>query len=67
MSDQTPLEVACPVCRKSVLWNEQSPFRPFCSERCRLIDLGQWASEQYTIAADDQSDLLSQPDDYPHQ
>ena len=57
MTDQTPLEVACPVCQKSVQWNAQSPFRPFCSERCRLIDLGQWASEKYTIAADDQSDI----------
>lgn len=62
MTDQSPLEVACPVCHTSVLWGEQSPFRPFCSERCRLIDLGQWASEQYSIAADDQSDA-SPPSD----
>lgn len=56
MADQNLLEVSCPVCHKAVVWNEQSPFRPFCSERCKLIDLGQWASEQYSITADDQSD-----------
>jgi endogenous inhibitor of DNA gyrase (YacG/DUF329 family) len=35
-----------------VEWNENSPWRPFCSERCKLIDLGAWASEQHTIAGD---------------
>jgi endogenous inhibitor of DNA gyrase (YacG/DUF329 family) len=32
-----------------VEWTESSKFRPFCSERCRLIDLGQWATESYRI------------------
>jgi len=32
-----------------VTWSEQSQYKPFCSERCRLIDLGQWASEQHRI------------------
>jgi len=31
-------------------YSPDNPFRPFCSERCRLIDLGQWAKESYTIA-----------------
>lgn len=38
----------CPQCRRQVLW-ENNPYRPFCSERCRLIDLGKWAEEQYAI------------------
>jgi len=32
-----------------VEWTESNKFRPFCSERCRLIDLGQWAAEGYRI------------------
>jgi uncharacterized protein len=38
----------CPVCRKETIWSD-NPFRPFCSERCRLIDLGKWASGDYRI------------------
>ena len=44
-----PLTVNCPECKKEVEWSEQSPFRPFCSKRCQLIDLGEWASEQKSI------------------
>ncbi len=39
--------VVCPICRKSVAWTPDNRFRPFCSERCKLIDLGAWASEAY--------------------
>jgi endogenous inhibitor of DNA gyrase (YacG/DUF329 family) len=39
----------CPICRRSIEW-EGNPDRPFCSERCRLIDLGSWAAERYRIA-----------------
>jgi uncharacterized protein len=45
--------VPCPTCRRSVEWSENSPWRPFCSERCKLIDLGAWASEQHAIPSDD--------------
>lgn len=38
----------CPICKKEVVFG--SPFMPFCSERCRLIDLGKWASEEYVIS-----------------
>ena len=41
-------EIKCPQCKKPVSWQE-NPCRPFCSERCRLIDLGQWADESYRI------------------
>lgn len=41
--------VRCPVCSESVEWGPQSPFRPFCSERCRKIDLGAWAAEEYRV------------------
>lgn len=42
--------VKCPTCQKQVEWSELSTFRPFCSDRCRLIDLGAWASEKHVIA-----------------
>lgn len=41
--------VKCPTCQKQVEWTESSTFRPFCSDRCRLIDLGDWASEKHAI------------------
>jgi len=41
--------VSCPTCNRPVEWSEASPFRPFCSERCKLIDLGAWASESNAI------------------
>jgi len=37
----------CPICRKAV--QPDDPFTPFCSDRCRIIDLGNWASEKYVI------------------
>jgi endogenous inhibitor of DNA gyrase (YacG/DUF329 family) len=42
-------EVKCPTCGALVRWVIDNPFRPFCSERCRLIDLGEWATGNYTI------------------
>jgi endogenous inhibitor of DNA gyrase (YacG/DUF329 family) len=43
--------VSCPQCKTPVEWTPQSLFRPFCSERCKLIDLGAWASGSYRVAA----------------
>ncbi|HRK56465.1 MAG TPA: DNA gyrase inhibitor YacG [Burkholderiaceae bacterium] len=44
--------VQCPVCDQAVVWSAQSPWRPFCSERCKMIDLGDWAAEKHVIAGD---------------
>jgi uncharacterized protein len=41
--------VPCPNCGKDVMWDELSPWRPFCSKRCQLIDLGEWAAEEKRI------------------
>jgi endogenous inhibitor of DNA gyrase (YacG/DUF329 family) len=49
----SPPIVKCPTCRREIDWTD-SPFRPFCSERCRLIDLGAWLSEKRAIPADHQ-------------
>ena len=44
----SPARVKCPTCQRDLDW-ENAPFRPFCSERCRLIDLGAWLSGQRSI------------------
>ncbi len=59
-------QVQCPTCRKPVEWSEKSPFRPFCSKRCQLIDLGEWANEEKRIPG--QSGSAPQfPDAWPHE
>ena len=42
--------VECPTCGAKVEWTEASKYRPFCSERCKQIDLGAWAEEKCKIA-----------------
>ena len=42
---------SCPTCRKQAVW-DGNPHRPFCSERCRVLDLGAWASDKFRIAGD---------------
>jgi len=44
------LKVACPNCNKEVIWQPESTFRPFCSKRCQLIDLGDWAEENHKVS-----------------
>jgi endogenous inhibitor of DNA gyrase (YacG/DUF329 family) len=44
-----PRLVSCPQCGKTTPWSTANPFRPFCSERCKTIDLGAWATESYRI------------------
>jgi uncharacterized protein len=46
------LEVPCPQCGKPVEWSPASRWRPFCSERCKLIDLGAWFSEEHAISGE---------------
>jgi endogenous inhibitor of DNA gyrase (YacG/DUF329 family) len=48
--------VPCPQCGKPVEWSPASRYRPFCSERCKLIDLGAWASERYRIPGSESPD-----------
>jgi hypothetical protein len=43
--------LACPACGKATAFTASNRWRPFCSERCKLTDLGAWASESYRIAA----------------
>jgi hypothetical protein len=48
--------VRCPTCGKAVTWSAESRFRPFCSSRCKDIDLGAWASESYRIPVKEDPD-----------
>jgi endogenous inhibitor of DNA gyrase (YacG/DUF329 family) len=43
--------VRCPACGKQALYSAENPARPFCSARCRSVDLGAWASESYRVAS----------------
>ena len=51
MTDK-PLLVACPACGAEKPWDARNKYRPFCSERCKLMDLGQWAAERYRVAGE---------------
>lgn len=60
------IEVLCPTCKKKFNYFS-SLFRPFCSEKCRLIDLGQWLNESYSVPmekkVDDENELIPLRDD----
>jgi endogenous inhibitor of DNA gyrase (YacG/DUF329 family) len=54
-------KVVCPTCGKDVEWRSENAFRPFCSERCKLLDLGAWANESYKVASE-HDELIEDPD-----
>jgi endogenous inhibitor of DNA gyrase (YacG/DUF329 family) len=64
---RAPRVVKCPQCGTPVPWSPESRWRPFCSERCKMLDLGAWASERYrveTTEAPESSDAMpEQPDE----
>jgi len=48
--------VSCPQCGKPAVWDSANRYRPFCSVRCQMIDLGAWASENYRIPVAESKD-----------
>lgn len=54
----------CPTCHRSINW-EDNPHRPFCSERCKLIDFGAWANEEYAVPADEPAPSLEEGEHNP--
>ena len=64
--------VKCPYCEALTEYSAKNPYRPFCSERCQLIDLGDWANEKFAIPAenakpdDAQLDVDDTPDTKTH-
>lgn len=49
----------CPTCNTLVEWKPENKYRPFCSERCKLIDFGEWASEKNSLPVEESADNLS--------
>ena len=64
-----PRSPTCPTCRQAVSWQD-NPFRPFCSDRCRTLDLGAWADETYRIPGEPEVEpgepVERRPPDKPH-
>lgn len=58
-----PRTVRCPQCSSISEWTPDNPWRPFCSERCKQIDLGAWASESYRVPLAEGDDQLELSDD----
>jgi endogenous inhibitor of DNA gyrase (YacG/DUF329 family) len=54
--------VACPTCGKSAPWTPANAWRPFCSERCKLVDLGRWADESYRMPVAENKDAAAGED-----
>ncbi|QEL63944.1 hypothetical protein OTERR_04680 [Oryzomicrobium terrae] len=57
----TAPKVPCPTCGKEQPWSPENPWRPFCSERCKLIDLGAWATESYRVPLAENDGGLDEP------
>ncbi|MCP9494161.1 MAG: DNA gyrase inhibitor YacG [Pyrinomonadaceae bacterium MAG19_C2-C3] len=47
----------CLTCKKPIQWQD-NPFRPFCSERCRMIDFGHWVDEDYAVPSNEAADFF---------
>jgi len=65
MSNHAPPIARCPQCSKEMLWDTTNRYRPFCSERCKLVDLGKWANEDYRIEQRD-VDFMKDNSDSPN-
>ena len=55
------MNIKCPGCGKDVAF-ENNPFRPFCSERCKLLDLGDWLTGSYSIPVEEHKDEGASPE-----
>lgn len=53
--------VACPHCGKESRWDTRNAFRPFCCERCKMMDLGKWANEEYRVELAESLPEFSEP------
>ena len=61
-----PRLVRCPTCSGDSVYAADNPFRPFCSERCKNIDFGGWASESYRMKATPPKDEDADPSTSAH-
>jgi len=58
------IKLNCPYCRAETQW-QNNPSRPFCSERCRMIDLGRWDNEEYAVAGERAQEPVEDSDETP--
>ncbi|WP_366949783.1 DNA gyrase inhibitor YacG [Immundisolibacter sp.] len=47
------MNLPCPTCQRPAVWSPENPYRPFCSERCKLADLGSWLNGDYRLPVSD--------------
>jgi hypothetical protein len=59
------MKVKCPTCKAKTDWNGNE-FRPFCSDRCRLLDLGKWLNEEYSVKCEEEDPFSIQDSDLIH-
>lgn len=59
------IKVRCPQCGRQAEWSKDNPFRPFCSQRCKLIDLGAWADGSYRLPVNDSPELQTEISELP--
>ncbi|MFN8791832.1 MAG: DNA gyrase inhibitor YacG [Bdellovibrionales bacterium] len=58
-------KVKCPQCGRLTIYSLENKFRPFCSERCRLLDLGAWAEESYRVPTHEHVDFTHPENEEP--
>jgi endogenous inhibitor of DNA gyrase (YacG/DUF329 family) len=58
--------VTCPHCGKAHPYDTTNPYRPFCCERCKMIDLGKWANEDYRVAVAEEAQDFQSPVQHTH-
>jgi len=58
-------KVKCPQCGRLTIYSLENKFRPFCSERCRLLDLGAWAEESYRVPTQEHVDFTHPENEDP--
>jgi endogenous inhibitor of DNA gyrase (YacG/DUF329 family) len=56
-------KVPCPRCGAPAAFGPENKWRPFCSERCKIIDLGDWAAERYRVPVEEQKDQSAKDED----
>ena len=56
-NSNSAIQVKCPQCGRLTLYSKENSFRPFCSERCKVLDLGAWASEKFKVPTNEHADF----------
>jgi endogenous inhibitor of DNA gyrase (YacG/DUF329 family) len=62
-SSDKPVIVKCPTCKRPISWTPEQKYKPFCSERCKLIDLGEWVMEEKRIPGEPQGSERNDDED----